>query len=1528
MAARLMDESAVFAGAMVRCAEALRPWTGCDVTVAVRGGGSLDRAEEVQPALFAMYVSLAELWRAHGIRPAAVIGHSQGEIAAAYFAGILTLEEAARVVAVRSRAVRRVAGSGAMASLALPADRAGELLRRWSGRLEVAAVNGPAATVVSGDADALTDLLARCEAQGTWAKRLDVDYASHCRHMDAVREAVLGDLSGLRPCPPALPMISSVTGEPVGQEKLDDCYWYEGLRRPVLFQQAITRALERGCRHFIEVSPHPVLVGAIRDIAADAGIDAFGGRTVRRGEGGIADFTAALAAAWTRGVEPDWRALYPDGAPTGLPVSRFQRRRYWLPPKARTEGLAAAGLRATGHPWLAAVTDLPDGTTVHTGQVSLAAAPWLADHAVHGVPLLPATGMLDLLMHAAFPARCLKDIVLHAPIPLLGDGVDIQVHSSDDGGRRSHRLYSRTRDSAAPWALNAEAFASPRGDHADDDSGAPASAGPWPAAGAESADVTGCYESLKRRGHEYGPCFRNLTAAWAAGRTWYTEARLSPGQPDGASGFAIHPALLDAALHGIMFTGPAHPTDHAGTLLPYTIGKITFTGLGANMLRSTLTLTDPALFQVRVSGPDGKLVCAIDGLRVRPTTARALRAAVTAADNVTFRPTWRRVPALDRPADMPSWAIVSTRTDLPDGARCPTVSAVASATAPAPAVVILDDRDGGSGFPDPLPPAETATRVRGRLCRVLAEVQAFLAEPRLQDSRLVVLTRRVHSTTFGEPIEDLPGAAVAGMLRAAQQEHPGRIQHIDLDGTPDPAVLAAAVATGRPRLALRGERMLAPRLAKGHGGQILDLPADDIPWHLAAPPSHTIEDVAAVRVPQLREPVAPGHVRIRVHASGVNFRDTLVCLGQVDALIGFESAGTVVETGEGVTGMQRGDRVLAFVPGGFGPMVDADCRWVYPVHPRWTLPQAAGFFAAFVTAHHSFHELAALEAGQKVLIHAAAGGVGMAAVQLARARGADIYATASPAKQPLVVAMGIPREHIASSRSLAFEQELREATGGTGFDVILGSLTGEFVDASLRLLRPGGCYVEMGMIGARDPARVKTQYPDVNYQYFRLDRLPPEVLRSAYGELLALFEAGSITPLPTQLWSIRHARQAFRRLSHGLTTGKVVLAQAAELDPDGTVLITGGTGVLGGLLARHLIIAHQARRLLLVSRRGEQAAGAPELKRELQELGATVTVAACDTADRAALARLLACVPAAHRLTAVIHAAGVLDDALVNDLTPERLDTVLRAKVDAALNLHDVTRTLDLRAFVLYSSMAGIVGAPGQANYAAANSFLDALAHHRRQLGLPAVSISWGMWQQASELTVKVGSTELARWARLGMAPMGTRQALGAFDTAIELDQPHVAVTALVPLTDDPSLPDLYADLPRQAGRRRPATAAHGASGPQQTDLAALCSLPIGERLTALTALVCGHAAAILGHASPEDIPADQPFRNAGFDSLASTEFRTRLNNALDIRLVATAAFDHPTPEAMARHIDKLLNPPRGSGGTDEVTEAQAPADG
>jgi NADPH:quinone reductase-like Zn-dependent oxidoreductase/NAD(P)-dependent dehydrogenase (short-subunit alcohol dehydrogenase family)/acyl carrier protein len=790
-------------------------------------------------------------------------------------------------------------------------------------------------------------------------------------------------------------------------------------------------------------------------------------------------------------------------------------------------------------------------------------------------------------------------------------------------------------------------------------------------------------------------------------------------------------------------------------------------------------------------------------------------------------------------------------------------------------------------------------------------VQGWLADRRLVDVCLVIVGRGAVAVGVDEDVVDLGGAAAWGLVRSAQSEHPGRFVLVDVDGEPASwGALAAAAGCGEPQVAVRGGALLVPRLALAGSTGALGVPRGVSRWRLDGGGGDTLQALSLVGCPEVDRPLERGQVRVAVAAAGLNFRDVLVALGMVHTGsaslgVGGEGAGVVLEVGPGVEDLSPGDRVMGLLLDAFGPVAVGDRRLLVRVPEGWSFAQAASVPIAFLTAYYGLVDLGGLRAGERVLVHAAAGGVGMAAVQLARYLGAEVFATASPGKWGVLEGMGVDGARVASSRTAEFRERFLEATGGRGMDVVLDCLAGELVDASLELLVGGGRFLEMGKTDIRDPGEVAGSYAGVAYRVFDLMEAGPERIGEMLGELMGLFKRGVLSALPVRGWDVRHAREAFRFMSQARHVGKIVLTMPPVGEWGGTVLVTGATSGLGALLARHLVVEHGVRSLLLASRSGLGAPGARQLVGELEGLGARVRVCACDIADREQVRELLAGVPEGCPLSAVVHAAGVLDDGVIDALTGERLERVLAPKVDGAWHLHELTEGMDLRAFVFFSSAAATFGSPGQANYAAANTFLDALAAHRRALGLPGVSVAWGQWAQATGMTGALAESDLARLARSGMRALSTEEGLELFDIACQAEESHVLAlwldrARLQTRAASEELPALLRGLIRAPLRR-----AWGAI--EQPLAQRLAGLTETEREQTILDLVRSHAASVLGHQSPDAIDPQRAFKDLGYDSLTAVELRNRLVAASGLRLAVAVIFDHPTPAALSEHIASMV---------------------
>ena len=1476
----------------------------------------LDDTALAQPGLFVLEVALFRLMEAWGVRPDFLIGHSIGELAAAHVAGVFTLEDACGLVAARGRLMAELPEGGAMVAVGASEQEVVELLDGFASRVAVAAVNAPGSVVLSGDEEAVLALAEEWQRRGARTRRLRVSHAFHSQRMEGMLAEFRRVAEAVSFGEPRLPIVSNLTGRLASGEELCSAdYWVRHVRETVRFADGVRWLAAEGVSSFLELGPDGVLSAMVQEGAGDwPGMDGVGeaGGPSEAVDGGTSvlaapmlsegrdearSLLAALGRAWVRGVGVDWGGVFEgSGAErVGLPSYAFQRECYWLPMTVGTGDAGAAGQVAVEHPLLGAAVALVDGEGwLFTGRLALDTHPWLAGHVVQGVVLLPGTAFVELLMYAGaqLGCGCVQELVLQEPLALSEEGgaqLQVVVGEPDESGRRTVSVHSRPERHATEqrwgggeWVCHASGTLGPVESalRARLDGEVAPLGEAWPPVGAVEVGVEDLYDRLAGMGMEYGPAFHGLRGVWQYGEDLFAEVALPEQERDRARQFGLHPALFDAVLHTMAMAdwgGSEAEVDggEEGPRLPFSWGGVALFGNASPVLRARLTRTEDGGVCVVLAGEDGGLLAGVDSLVLRAAPAQRPDAVAGALRDSLFGVEWVAAgPCEDE---------VAVEGDLD--------------------VQVVECRGGEAAGVD---------GVLAGVGDVLSEVQGWLEDERSASGRLVVVTRGAVDVG-GERVTDLAGSGVWGLLRSAQAEHPGRFVLVDVDreGESPGGAVASALKLGEPQVAVRGGELFVARLVRCAAVDGLAVGAGvgvgggaDGGWQLGvrADGVGVLEDLCVVeKAGAGGGPLGVGEVRVGVRAAGVNFRDVLAVLGMYPgaAAVGGEGAGVVLEVGPGVEDLAVGDRVMGLMEGAFGSVAVTDRQLVVKVPEGWSFVQAASVPAVFLTAYYGLVDLAGAREGERLLVHAAAGGVGMAAVQLARHLGLEVFATASVEKWGVLEGMGLDGEHVAGSRDLRFAELFGGAAGGV--DVVLNSLAGEFVDASLGLLGEGGRFIEMGKTDVRDPMEIGERCAGVSYRAFDLGDAGPERIQEMLVELVGLFERGVLECLPLRVWDARRAVDALRYMSQARHVGKNVLAlPAPRLDGQGTVLITGGTGGLGGLLARHLVERHGVRHLLLASRRGPDATGAGELVEELEGLGARVRVLACDVSDREQVRELLGCVAEEHPLRAVVHTAGVVDDGLLDSLTVERLRGVIGPKAVGAWHLHELTRGIDLAAFVLCSSVAATLGGAGQASYTAANALLDGLVSYRRAQGLVGSSLAWGPWAQVG-MADRLGKAERLRIERSGMRMLSPEQGLALFDAAGELDRALLLAVGLdVGLLRGRArrgeLPALFERLvalrPRADGGRRSGSLA-----------ARLAEVGEGEREGLALEVVREHATAVLGHSTVEAIDPRVAFKDLGFDSLSAVELRNRLGAECGLRLPATLIFDRPTPAELARFL-------------------------
>jgi NADPH:quinone reductase-like Zn-dependent oxidoreductase/SAM-dependent methyltransferase len=838
------------------------------------------------------------------------------------------------------------------------------------------------------------------------------------------------------------------------------------------------------------------------------------------------------------------------------------------------------------------------------------------------------------------------------------------------------------------------------------------------------------------------------------------------------------------------------------------------------------------------------------------------------------------------------------------------------------------DLDEGFASGAPLRGAAGALHVAQGLLEVAASGTCFW-----------LVTRGAHRLSGDTGLPSAIQAPLWGLGRTIALEHPELgCQCIDLDPSPtaDPsAALLAEISSpaDENEVAWRGGDRFAPRLARWPAAKAVN-PGPAEPVRLEPATRGSLESLTLR--PMSRRAPGPGEVEIRVRVAGLNFKDVLSALDMYPGNpgpLGGECAGTVVAVGPGVEGVAVGAEVVALAPGSFATHVTADATFVAPRPTALSVEEAASLPIAYVTAAYTLHTIGGIKAGDRVLIHAGAGGVGLAAIMLARRCGATVLATAGrPEKRAFLEAQGVG--HVFDSRSLGFREGVMAATGGRGVDLVLNSLSGDAIEATLAVMAPNGRFVEIGKRGILEPAEVRRRRPDVSYtivDWGDVARANPALIRRHLLEILEGVGRGAIPALPVTRFPLAEAPAAFRHMAQARHIGKIVLEAprepaAASIRPDASYLVTGGFGGLGIEVARRLA-DRGARYLVLMGRRAPAAAASAAIE-ALRLAGAQVSTVEADVADGEAVARIVADIDrTGPPLRGIVHAAGTLDNAILARQDVSRLSSVMAAKVVGTWNLERATRDRALDFFVLFSSSASVLGAPGQANHAAANVFLDALAQHRRARGLSGLSLDWGAW---SEVGAAAREETARRIALDGMGRMRPDEALAAFERAMAGDEAQIAIlpvdwgSLMARRSAAGRLPSLLRGLqPATGGVARVAAPGPTADGL----LARLEAAAPARRRQLLAEHVAGRVVRVLGLDPSHPIDPLRPLKEMGIDSLMAVELRNGLKAdlRLDGGLPATLAFDHPTVEAIAAYLAQEALHLSTSDPDDAPASAEAP---
>jgi polyketide synthase 5 len=1544
MGADLLATEPVFAQTIAEVEPLVARESGFSVTEAMTAPDVVTGIDRVQPTLFAMQVALAATLKSYGVRPGAVIGHSLGEVAAAVVAGALSLQDGVRVICRRSSLCTQIAGIGAMASIELPASRVREeLTARGAKDVVVAVVASPQSTVIGGATQTVRDLVKAWEAHEVMAREVAVDVASHTPQVDPILAELAAALSDVTPMKPEIPYYSATLFDPRERPVCDARYWVDNLRHAVRFSAAVRAALEDGYRVFGELSPHPLLTRAVEQSAASLDIPVAAVPAMRREQPLPHGLGVLLADLHSAGAAVDFSALYPAGRLVDAPLPAWTNRRLLLEPDNASSHTHNANTVAV-HPLLGSHVRLMEEPERHAWQaeVGTAALPWLGDHQIHNVPALPGAAYCEMALAAAravhgdasevhdirFEEMLLLDdeTVVGAVASVTSPGVASFVVQTDQQGERVRRASATlhpAEDPDQPAAHDIQALLATLRCRRDGN------------------ELRNWFD---QRGVQFGAAFTGLAAAYVAEGT--VDAVLAEvGLPGSIriqqASYGVHPALLDACFQSVAAHPAVQMVGNGGLMLPLGVQRLRAYGStrNAHYCYTRVTACGTSVeADIDVMDEHGTVVLVVRGLLMGTGSSESAdRDRQLGERLLTIE--WQRcdLPDEERPGTG-NWLLVSLsgtaqplETELTNamtrcGAQCTTMYWPVHAddsvnadvlrarleTGEFTGVMMLAPPGNGDDPDSQGPGLDTAfVRHAVRIARELPEVPG-------EAPRLYVITRNAQAV-LGDDRINLEQAGLRGLLRVIGAEHPYlRTTHIDVDERTDAELVARQLlaGSGEDETAWRGNEWYTARLCPAplrpeeRDSTVVDHEHPGL--HGLRLQIRTPGDLQTMELTTVhRVPPGPGQIEVAVSASSINFADVLVAFGRYPSFdglaprLGTDFAGVVTAVGPGVTEHEVGDHVGGMSPDGcWGSFVTCDARLATALPPGLSDGQAAAVTTAHATAWYGLNGLARIRAGDKVLIHSGTGGVGQAAIAIARAAGADIFATAgSPQRRQLLRDLGI--EHVYDSRSIEFADQIRRDTDGYGVDIVLNSLTGAAQIAGINLLSFGGRFVEIGKRDIYGDTKLGLFPFRRNLAFYAVDLglmavTHPDEIRELLTTVYRLTADGTL-PMPESThYPLADAANAIRVMSAAEHTGKLILDiphagrssvvlppdQVDVFRPDGSYIITGGLGGLGLFLAERMAAAGAGR--IVVSSRSQPTRTALETIECVRATGSDIVVECGDIAEPATAERLVAAATAGGLpVRGVLHAAAVVEDATLSNITDELIERDWAPKVYGAWNLHRATATQPLDWFCSFSSAAALLGSPGQGAYAAANSWLDGFTYWRRAQGLPATAIAWGAW------------AEIGRGA--GLAESGETTMIApdegaySFETLLRHDR---AYSGYAPMTGSPWLTALaqrskFAEVFQSTGQNR---------SDHSKFRVELSELSFDEWPTRLRRLISEQVGLILRRT----VDPDRPLSEYGLDSLGNLELRTRIETETGIRCGST---DITTVRGLADLLCEKLTP-------------------
>lgn len=1522
----------------------------------------LNQTAYTQPALFAIEYALYQLWQSWGIKPDVVMGHSVGEYVAATVAGVFSLEDGLKLIAARGRLMQKLPTGGEMLSV-MASESVVKGAIAAHPELSIAAINGPESIVISGDSMAIKAMVSSLESAGIKTKQLQVSHAFHSSLMEpmlAEFEAIANQLTYHQP---TIPVISNLTGTKADNAIASAQYWVSHVRQPVRFAQGMKELNQQGCTTFLEIGPKPILLGMGRQcLPEEVGVWL---PSLRPGVDEWQQMLSSLGQLYVQGAKVDWLGFDQNynREKVVLPTYPFQREKYWIESNNRYQQKPRLSTTQYLHPLLGEKLELAGIEDQHRFQSDLGAQSpdYLNHHQVFDQALFPGTGYLEMAMAVGKNLFSSQEQVVVSDVAiaqgLILPGTELKkvqtVVSLLDNNSYKFEIFSASEagnQQVRQWKLHSEGKIYPQ---PIAKSRAKIDLEQYKRDCSQAIEVQKHYQLCGSTGLKHGRSFQGLKQLWKGEGKALAEIALPEELIGEVTNYHIHPALLDVA---IQITGHALGNIETGdkTYLPVGVEKLKLYRQAISQAWAIAEIPENSLTaDIFLVDNQGTVVAELEGLRIMVTTTDTLLKSLQPdISHWYYQINWQaQALSSTNPSTASSkWLVLTEETQLLEtlqhkGHECIRVSPgqtykqlslqhyQINPTSEEQFQQLLEENPGITGVvhlwgvqPSANKDNLELEKIQENSCAAaLHLVQAILKSKDGTIPQLWLVTQGTQSVKTDSEVINPEYGSLWGLGGVIAQEHLElRCKRFDCDPEAsinenlDFLVDELLSEDVEEQIAIRQGSRYVARLEQKPQQQSMSYPGQPVQLKLA---EYGVIDNLSWQPMQRRLPEA-NEVEIEVAAVGLNFRDVLNALGLLQdyyaehlgitsskqLTFGLECTGTISAVGAEVSQWQVGDEVITnMVHDGFSSFTITLAEYLIPKPKPMSFSEAATLPVTFFTAYYALEELAKIQPGERVLIHAAAGGVGQAAVQIAQRAGAEIFATASPPKWEFLKSLGI--KHIMNSRTLDFADQVMELTGGGGVDIVLNSLNGEYIPKNLEILAPQGRFVEIGKIGIWEQQQVKEKRPDISYFPFDLGEVfqqQPKVVTQLSEEVIHRSNQGELVALPHKVFASTEITEAFRYMQQAKNIGKVVVEmpqvsiEPKSIQSEASYLITGGLGALGLEVAQWLV-KQGAKHLVLSSRRAPSET-AQQIIGNLQTDGASVDILLGDISRQEDVAKTLEAISTSFPpLKGVIHAAGVLDDGVLQQMSWEQFTTVMAPKVQGTWHLHQFTKDLPLDFFVCFSSVASILGGPGQGNYAAANSFMDALAHYRRGLGLPGLSINWGAWGSVG-MAARLDSLNQKRLESSGVIAIEPERGMQALGSLLSSSSSQVIVWPI-------NWSKFVKQLP--GGRKISFLEGLISSEPSLTQNSAfreqLESVPVSERQELLVNQISSLIAKTLGWKDPQQIGMRQPLFDLGLDSLMTVELKNRLESSLQTNLSSKLLFDHPTVEALVEHLADII---------------------